>query len=46
MLCKTLFHQLQLRLLRKNDDVNGDTLEDNYRPTQDLNSRTVHYYSV
>ena len=35
-----------LRLLRKNDDINGDTLEDNYRPTQDLNARTVNYYSV
>ena len=39
-------YNFQLRLLRKNEDINEDTLEDNYRPAQDLNSRTVNYYSV
>ena len=35
-----------MRILRKNEDSDGNALEDNYRPTQDLNSRTVNYYSV
>ena len=36
----------KVRLLRKNEDSDGNALEDNYRPTQDLNSRTVHYHGV
>jgi len=31
--------------LRKNLDAVGDPIQDNYRPTQELNDRKVYYYS-
>ena len=34
----------QLEALRKNVDMDGNAVEDNYRPTQALNSRTVYHY--
>jgi len=30
--------------LKKNVDINGDEIQDNYRPTQALNNRTVYHY--
>ena len=44
VITKNLPHQLAA--LRKNLDVNGDALQDNFRPTQALNNRTVYYHSA
>ena len=41
-----LSNSSQLTALRKNLDYNGDALQDNYRPTQALNNRTVYYHSA
>ena len=35
----------QISALRKNLDNNGDALQDNYRPTQAINGRTVYHHS-
>ena len=34
----------QMEALRRNVDIEGNPLQDNYRPTQELNNREVHYY--
>jgi len=39
-------HKNFLGALRKNVDMDGNTVEDNYRPTQELNSRTVYYHDA
>ena len=42
---KTNIYFLQMEALRKNLDVQGNSLQDNYRPTQELNDRKVYYYT-
>ena len=36
----------QITALRKNVDAEGNMLYDNYRPTQDINSRTVYHHAT
>ena len=37
---------LQMEALRMNlEDFHGDPIQDNFRPTQELNDREVYYYS-
>ena len=33
----------QLKWLRKNTDINGEPLVDNYRPTQSNSNKLYHY---
>ena len=42
---KTNIYILQMEALRKNLDIEGNPLQDNYRPTQELNNRKVYYYT-
>ena len=39
-----MFWIFQLDALRKNVDMDGNAVEDNYRPTQGLNARTVYHH--
>ena len=41
---KTKIYILQMEALRRNVDMQGTPLQDNYRPTQELNNRMVYYY--
>ena len=40
----TVLKHFQLTALRKNVDMDGNAVEDNYRPTQALNDRMVYHY--